>query len=167
MGQTLYGARLWQTEDNGANLRYDILGKNSEVFAANDIVGTSGNDLYVGTDPVVGVVVKAQTMASTNVTVAKVYPGYIVADPNTPFLMGTNSDLTSNATDFGTYYGVTGATGAQQVDVTTGARTTTARTVMIVKVDPYNEGGTGAGSGVRKVLVRFVNTPHLNIEVEG
>src|SRR3990167_7587247 len=54
-------------------------------------------------------------------------------------------------------------TGAQQVKVSAGVSTTTLRTVEIVKVDPYDEGGTGAGSGLRKCLVHILKTPYTNI----
>jgi len=163
MGQTLYGARLWQSDGGEPELRYDAVGKNSEVFAANDIVGVSSGQLLVATSAVVGVVVKTQTMASTNTTVAKVYPGFIPVYDDQLWLMSTDSDLTGNSTDAGTYYMVTGSTGAQLVKVSAGVATTTNRTVEIVKVDPYNEGGSGAGSGLRKVLVRILKTPYTNI----
>lgn len=159
------GAQLFQENRNESDIRYDTIGKNSEVIAVNDILCISSGVLKVGTIAIVGVAVKGQTLTSSNQTVAKVYPGYIPVDNNTIFLMGTNSDLTGNATNGGTFYKVTGATGAQLVDVTAGTVTGSDRTVEIVKVDPFNEGGTGAGSGLRKVLVRFVNTPYTNINI--
>lgn len=160
-----YGARLVQTGDSEVNLRYDTIGKNSEVFAEHDIVGLSAGDLLVATSAMVGVVVKTQTMASDNVTVAKVIPGYLPITDDTIWLMGTNSDLTSNAVDGGTYYGITGATGAQQVGVTQGVATGASRSVEIVKVDPFNEGGTGSGSGLRTVYVRLLKTPYSNVSI--
>lgn len=160
----LFGAQVYQELGNPSNARYDIIGNNSEVFTANDIVSTSGNDLIVAgaTDVIFGVTLKTATMTSDNETVAKVCPSVVPAE-NTVFLMGTNSDLTGNATDDGNYYKLTGTTGAQQVDVASGVTTTTSRIVEIVKVDPRNIGGTGAGSGLREVLVRFVKTPVLNV----
>lgn len=163
MGATLYGARLWQSDGGEPELRYDVLGKNSEAFTAGDIVGLSSGELLVATSAVVGVVVKTQTMSSTNTTVAKVYPGFIPIYDDQIWLMSTDADLTDNHTNAGTYYTITGATGAQLVSVDGGVATTTNRTVEIVKVDPYNEGGTGAGSGVRKCLVRILKTPYSNI----
>lgn len=157
------GAKLWQTGDNGVNVRYDTIGKNSEVFASGDIVGLASGDLLVNTTAMVGVVLKTATMASDNVTVAMVRPGFIAIDDEKLWLMGTNSDLTSNAVDGGTYYPITGATGAQVVNVSAGVVTGASRSVMIVKVDPYNEGGTGAGSGLRKCLVRLLKTPYANV----
>jgi hypothetical protein len=76
--------------------------------------------------------------------------------------MGTNSDLTDNATNYGTFYSVTGSTGAQLVDTNGGVKTTTSRQVMIVKVDPRGVGGSGSGSGLREVLVKFVRIPEFN-----
>lgn len=144
--------------------RYDIIGNNSEVFTAGDVVTTSGGDLVVAsaTSVVFGAVIKTATMTSDNETVAKVCPA-VIPPENTVFLMGTNADLSGNDTDVGTYYKLTGATGAQQVDVTSGVTTTTSRIVEIVKVDPRNIGGTGSGSGLRECLVRFVKTPILNV----
>src|SRR3990167_7587246 len=74
---TIYGARLWTEPKNEADLHYDSFGKNSEVFAVNDIVGLSAGQLLVATAAIVGVVAKTVTMSSTNVTVAKVQPPYI------------------------------------------------------------------------------------------
>ena len=161
----LYGAQVYQETGNPSNLRYDVIGNNSEVFTANDVVSTSGGDLIVAgaTDVVYGAVAKTQTMTSDNETVAKVCPGFVDALPSTIFLMGSNGDFTGNATDVGTYYKLTGTTGAQQVDQASGVQTTTSRIVEIVKVDPRNIGGTGSGSGLREVLVRFVKTPFLNV----
>jgi hypothetical protein len=173
MGQTLYGARLIQSKGNGPSLRYDAIGKSSEVFAQNDIVqlnslSGSAGELKVGSAVVagsmlVGVIAKADTMTATNTTVAKVYPAFIPIYDDQIWLMGCNSDLSNNHTDAGTYYNITGGTGAQQVDVSGSVSTTTLRCVEIVKVDPYNEGGTGAGSGLRKCMVRILKTPYTNI----
>lgn len=161
---TLYGATVYQELGNPSNARYDIIGNNSEVFTSGDIVTTSGGDLVVAsaTSTIFGVTTKTQTMASDNETVAKICPPVIPAE-NTVFLMGSNGDFSGNDTDVGTYYKLTGTTGAQQVDQASGVTTTTSRIVEIVKVDPRNIGGTGAGSGLREVLVRFVKTPVLNV----
>lgn len=159
------GASVAQENRSESDVRYDTIGKNSEVFTVGDLVGLSSGVLLVQTTSVIGVIVKTVTMASTNQTVAKVTPGYTPIDNNTILLMGTDSDLTGNATDGGTYYMVTGATNAQKVKVSAGVTATTLRTVEIVKVDPFNEGGTGAGSGVRKCLVRVVKTPYTNVTI--
>lgn len=161
---TYYGAQLVQTGDNEVNIRYDSIGKNSEVFATNDIVGLSSGLLLVATSAIVGVIDKTATMASDNQTVAKVKPGFVPVTDDSIFLMGTNSDLSLTASP-GVYYSVTGATGAQQVDVTKGAVTGALRTVEIVKVDPFNEGGTGAGSGLRVCFVRMLKTPYSNVSI--
>ena len=155
---TLYGARVFQENSKDSNIRYDVIGDNSEVLAIGDPVyinSTNELDIYTGTVAILGVAVKSQTLASDNETVAKVRPGFIPA-ADTIFLMGTNSDLTNNATDVGKFYKLTGATGAVQVDVSAGVTTGNARIVQIVRVDPREVGGTGAGSGLREVLVRFV-----------
>lgn len=168
MAQTLYGARLFQSPKNEVNANYVAYGANSEVFADYDIVSISGAvgsetlGVAAATSVVVGVIIKGATMTSTNTTVAKVVPGYITAEEGNLFLMGTNSDLTNTLTDYGKYYKLTGATGAQQVDVASGVQTTTNRVVQIVIVDPLKEGGSGAGSGLRQVIVRFVKTPLTN-----
>lgn len=167
----IYGASVYQERKSETDIFYDAFGKNSEVFTAGDPVTISSGVLLVTvgngqgvTNAVVGVASKTATMTSTNQTVAKVSPGYIPAD-GTIFLMGTNSDLTGNATDPGTYYGLTGLTSLIQVNTSIGVLTGTSRVVEVVQVDPFNEGGTGAGSGLRKVLVRFVKTPYTNVNI--
>jgi hypothetical protein len=159
----LYGARLWGEVKNESDLRYDFLGKDSEVIAAGDILQVTSGVLNVGTQTIVGVAARAYTAAQMGSDNDTVYPAFIPVSPDSIWLMGTNSDLTDNETNGGTYYGVTGATGAQRVDVTTGVRTTTARTVEIIKVDPRGIGGSGANSGLREVLVRFVKSANYNV----
>lgn len=161
----LSGAVVWSENRNESDLYYDSFGKNSEVFASGDLVQLTSGLLNVGTVTVVGVAAKTATMTSTNQTVAKVQPAYTPISDSTLLLMGTNSDLTGNATDPGTYYSVTGATGAQKVDVTKGVTTSSLRVVEIVQVDPRNIGGTGSGSGLREVLVRIVKTPYTNVQI--
>lgn len=158
MTRILYGAQLFTSPVNGNN--YDggrVIGKNSEVFNSGDPVTITAGFLLVAgtTDPIYGIVVADGTMTSDNQTVAKVKPYVQVPDLSYEFLMGTNADLA--ATSVGTYYKLTAATtGAVQVDVTSGAMTGTARVVECTKVDPNNEGGTGAGSGLRQGLFRIV-----------
>lgn len=162
MARTIYGAEVAESVSNPVNFDYDIVGKNSVAFTVGDPVKFSSGVLDVAgtTDSIAGVAAKTVTMASDNQTVAKVSPGYIPTDERTLFLMGTNADLTGNATDVGTYYKLTtGTTGTVQVDVTSGVQTTTNRVVMIKQVDPNNEGGTGSGSGLRQCLVVFVRRP--------
>ncbi len=167
MSQIIYGATVDQEGRNESDFRYDVIGNNSEVFTSGDPVTISSGDLQVAgaTDPITGVVVKTQTMTSDNETVAKVKPAYIPVSDSTIFLMGTNADLTGNNTDGGTYYKLVGTTGIVQVDVSAATATGSARVVEIVKVDPFNEGGTGSGSGLRKCLVRFVKTPYTNVAI--
>jgi hypothetical protein len=164
----LYGAALFRADTNVQNFSYDAIGKNSEVFAYGDPVTVQSGLLSVttGLQTIVGISVKTQTMASNNSSVAKVTPGYLPIGVNDLYLMGTNSDMTGNATDAGTYYGLsTGGTGIVQVDKTTGATTGSSRVVEIVQVDPFNLGGTGSGSGIRQVVVRFIKTPYTNVTI--
>jgi hypothetical protein len=156
---TLYGAKLYESPNNETNYRYDVLGTASEVFAVGDIVGMASGTLEVidaATDPIAGVAAKVATMPSPNTAT---YEAFIPADENYVFLMGCNAALTDNKTNYGTFYGITGATGVQQVDVTSGVTTTTSRQVMIVKVDPNNVGGT---DGLKQCLVKFVRIPQFN-----
>ncbi len=165
MGQIIYGASLYKSAGNEADIQYDVIGKNSEAFTVGDpLTITSGALLVAGTtDPVVGIATKTVTMASNNQTVAKVTPGYIPIKSDDIYLMGCNTDLTGNTTDGGTYYKlISAATGAMQVN-TAGVQTTTSRVVEIVEVDPQNIGGSGSGSGLRQALVRFVKTPYTGI----
>ncbi len=133
---TIYGASVAQeSRSNESDFRYDVIGDNAVAFTAGDPVKVASGVLAVAgtTDSVIGVVVKTQTMAADNETVAKVCPAYIPATFETIFLMGTNADLTGNGTDVGTYYKLTtGTTGTVQVDVTSGVQTTTSRNVEIV-----------------------------------
>jgi hypothetical protein len=160
----LYGASLFRSDDAEQRFAYDAIGKNSEVFAIGDPVTIASGVLKVcgATDAPAGISVKAQTMASTNQTVAKVAPGYIPIELNDLYIMGSNGDFAGNATDPGTFYKLTGTTGAVLVDQASGVQTTTSRVVEIVQVDPFNIGGSGSGSGVRQVVVRFVRTTTLN-----
>lgn len=151
-----------QAPGNEANARYDVYGVSADVVAAGDVLSMQSGNLGVvsaATQAVAGVAITPATAAQNTGTK---YIGYIPADENYVWLMGTNSDLTDNGTDFGTFYGITGGTGAQQVNVSGGVTTTTSRQVMIVKVDPYGVGGTGSGSGLRQALVKFVRIPQFN-----
>ncbi len=164
---TLFGAQLVQQKGNETDYRFDVVGTNSQVFHSGDPVTISSGKLIVAaaTSNILGVVAKTATMAADNDSVAKICPAVVPAENDTIFLMGTNSNLTGNATDVGTYYMLTGTTGAVLVDVTSGAQTSTGRVVEIVKVDPFNEGGSGAGSGLRTVYVRFVKTYDEDIAI--
>lgn len=159
MAQTIYGAQPGQNPYNEVNLSYDVIGKNSEQFTYGDIVtvdASNGAKVAGATDSVYGVYAgNGVTMAANNQTVGKVTPPLIPYDTDTEFLMGTNSDL-SALTSPSSYYKITGTTGVQQVDVASGVQTTTNRVVMCTKVDPNGVGGTGAGSGLRQGLFKFV-----------
>lgn len=166
MSIAITGAQPWQNGNKEIDIRYDTVGATSTTFTNGDPLTLSSGILTVAgaTSTIVGTAVKTQTLSSTNDTVAKVRPGYVPVDNSTIFLMGTNADL-AVATAGGTYYKLSGTTGAIVVDVTSGVMTTTARIVEIVQVDPMNLGGTGAGSGLRTCLVRFVKTPYTNISI--
>lgn len=165
----LYGAQPWNNNDAEIDLNFDAIGKNSEAFTLYDPVTYASGQLVVAgtTNAILGVVGQTVTMASTNAGTsgARVQPGYTPVNEDDTFLMGTNADLTGNATDPGTYYKLTAnTTNTVQVDVTSGVQTTTSRVVMIKQVDPRGIGGTGSGSGLREVVVTFVKK---NIDVAG
>jgi hypothetical protein len=163
----IYGAQLYQTSGNPSNIRYDILGKDSEVFTVGDPLTISSGVLKVvsvATDPIVGIAAKTVTMPATNDTV---YVPYIPVDDTQVWLMGCIADATDNETNGGIYYKLctsatatyTAPTGVVVVDITAGAQTTTGIQVMVLKVDPRGIGGSGANSGLREVLVKFMRTP--------
>lgn len=163
-----YGATLLKSKKLETDYQFDAIGKNSEVIAVNDPLTIASGVLKVAgtTDTIVGFAAKTQTMASNNQTVALVQPGYTPVEESALYFMGTNADLTGNATDGGTYYKLTTATsGAVQVDVTSGVVTGANRVVEIVEVDPLAHGGTGSGSGLREVTVRIVKTPYSNVTI--
>ncbi len=160
MAQTIYGAQTTTSPNNPTNTDGGrVIGDNSEVFTANDIVTIevgSGTLAVAGSaDAIYGVVLKTQTMASDNETVAKVTPICFIVDQSYEWLMGTNSDL-SPLTSVGQYYAITGATAVQQVSVSGGATTGVNRQVICTAVDPFGLGGTGSGSGLRQGLFKFV-----------
>jgi hypothetical protein len=140
---TYYGAQLASSPVNGANFDGgQVIGKNSEVFTANDLCtidASNGLKVAGATDAIYGMVQKTQTMTGTNQTVAKVKPVCLVPDLDYEFLMGCNAVLTP-LTSVGAFYKLTGTTGAQQVDVTSGVQTTTSRVVECTAVDPFGTG---------------------------
>jgi hypothetical protein len=161
MASTIFGATVWQSTTNPVNYRTGAAGKNSEVITSGDPLTVASGVIKVvsaATDPIIGVAAKTQTMGAANQTIntSTVYPLYTPADENVTFLMGCNTALTGNSTDVGKYFGLTGATGAVQVNVSGSVTTTTSRQVVIVKVDPY---GLGTTEGLSEVLVNFFNAP--------
>lgn len=165
MTSTIYGGQVISSPANGVNFDGgQVIGKNSEAFTAGDPVtidASHGLAVAGTTDKVYGFVQKTQTMTSDNETVAKVKPVVLVPDLSYEFLMGCNSDL-DPLTSVGAYYKLTAATtGVVQVDVTSGVQTTTSRIVECTGVDPLHEGGTGAGSGLRKGKFRLVKVFNL------
>ena len=164
----VYGLSLAEATTMDDNFEYDVLGTNSAAFTLGDPITVASNLALVAgnSDAVIGFAVKTQTMTSTNVGTANVQPGYHPIQENELYLMGTNTDLTSTAANFGQYCNLTAnTTGTVQVNASNLARTGADRVVQIVTVDPFNEGGTGAGSGLRTVLVRVVKTPYSNVGI--
>lgn len=162
MAGTPVTTTVLRATNNEVNYASDIMGKNSEAFTAGDpVYNVSGQLAVAGTTvSVIGIAAKTVTMSSDNVTNAKVQPLYIPVNEGDVFLMGSNGDFTGNSTDGGTYYKLTAnTTNTVQVDQANGVQTTTSRVVMIKEVDPFSDGGTGAGSGLRKVVVIFVRHP--------
>jgi len=159
--QTLYGAQLTTSPNNPTNTDGGrVIGQNSAVFTANDLVTvtTTGLEVATASTDIYGVVLKSQTMASNNETTgpqSQVKPICFVADQSYEWLMGTNADLDPLAS-VGQYYKIIGTTGIQQVDVSGGAMTGTARQVICTAVDPQQLGGSGTGSGLRQGLFKFV-----------
>jgi len=154
----LFGAQVTTSPNNPTNTDGGrVYGKNSEAFTANDLVTNGAGVLEVAaaSESIYGVILKTQTMAADNVTVAKIKPLVFPVDQQYEWLMGTNADL-DPAASVGVYYNITGTTGAQQVDVTGGATTGLGRVVICTAVDPQQKGGTGAGSGLREGLFKIV-----------
>jgi len=133
-----YGATVFKTPNNPINYTSDFaIGTNSEVFTSGEPVTVSSGLLTIAgaTSAIAGVVVKTATMTVDNQTVAFVKPLLIPVDQDYEFLMGCNSNL-SETTSIGVFYKLTGTTAAIQVDVGSGAQTTTNRVVVCTKVDP-------------------------------
>ena len=139
------------------NFATDVIGKNSEVFTEGDLVtttGAAGLKVAAAGEAVIGVKAGDQTMSATNATVALVYPTVITLDQDMEFEMTTNSDLSALVSP-GSSYNITGATGAQVVDVAGGIQTGATAIVTCTKVDPNKVGGTGVGSGLRTGLFKI------------
>ena len=165
MASIIYGMQPYGFQNLEQNMESYAVGKNSEVFAVFDpVTYTNGTIAVAGTtNSIMGVAMKAQTMSSTNNGAANVTPLTVPVDETTVFLMGGGNSATTGfnlIADVGTYWKLTGTTGSVQVDIGAGVQTTTNRNVMIVKVDPLNEGTTGSTSaGDHKVLVKVVRRP--------
>lgn len=153
----LYGAVEQKSPTKETNYSYGTRGKNSEVFTENDVITAGVNGMFVAGagDAVLGVIAKTQTMAGSNETVEKVEPAFTPIDQDYEFLMGTNADLDPLA-DVNAYFDITGTTGIQQVNVSAGHMLPPYGIVMCTKVDPNQVGGSGAGSGLRQGLFKFV-----------
>jgi hypothetical protein len=133
-------------------------GLNSEQFTKGDIVTKNNGFLDVAdsaTEKIWGIAHKSVTMAADNQTVAKVEVPYIPLLPGFQFEMDFDADASSG--DEGSLFGLTGATGAQQVDYAT--KSATVGQLQLVKLDPRGEGS------VRRGLFE-VALPQLGYEVE-
>jgi len=164
----VYGLSLASSPTNEDNIEYDVIGTNSAAFTVGDPITIASNLALVAgnSDSIIGFAVKTQTMTSTNNGTANVAPGYHPIQTNDLYLMGSNTDLTSTAANFGAYCALTAnTTGTVQVNSANLAQTGANRVVTIVAVDPFNEGGTGSGSGLRTLLVRVVKTPYSNVSI--
>lgn len=151
-GATVAKSPTLETNSDGGR----VLGSNNAIFAANDPVTIDASGTLIvatATSPVYGVILAGQTMTASNTSVNLVKPLCFTTEQEYEFLMGTNADL--SATSVGTYYKLAGTTGAVQVDVASGAQTTTSRIVECTEVDPNAIGGTGANSGARQGLFKF------------
>ena len=169
MSRTIYGGELASTPSIGANFDGgQVIGKNSEAFTSGDPVtidASHGLKVAGTTDSIYGFVQKTQTMTSTNETVAKVKPVVLVPDKSYEFVMGCNADLVA-LTSVGAFYKlIAAATGAMQVDVNSGVTTGNSRVVECTAVDPFSEGGTGSGSGLRIGKFRLVKVYNLTSDV--
>lgn len=125
-----------------APLKRDV-GKNSEVFNIGDLVNlTSGFAEVVDgtTDPINGISKEKKTMASDNQTVAQAKLEYSPIE-NLEFEMEADGTLTQAMV--GHYFTVAGATGVQQVTVSTDSATV--GQVQLVALDPRGEGSTLLG----------------------
>ena len=138
----MYGANYLRLAYDEAPLSYAI-GTNSEVFNKGEIVSFASGYLTINTGNLVpaGIVDTSKTMASDNVTVAKVQVPFMSADQVMTFEMDFDSAETVAYQCY--FYQITGATGAQKVSQST--HSTTVGIVQLVKLDPRNEGSTTRG----------------------
>lgn len=139
------------------NFASNVIGKNSEVLSDGDLVtttGAAGLKVAAAGEAIIGVKIGAETMTSTNATVAFVKPTYMPLDQDYEFEMDTNADL-SVLVSPGSSYNITGTTGAIVVDVLGGVQTGATAIVTCTKVDPSQLGGTGVGSGLRVGLFKI------------
>ena len=118
------------------------IGTNSAVFAVGDVLDiTSGYLSVLGatTDRPYGICKKTVTMASDNVTVAKVQVPFTPLDMDSEFEM--ELDAAATQANVGQFFQFnTGGTGAQTVDL--GSASDTVGQVLLVKLDPRDEGST-------------------------
>lgn len=121
------------------------IGTNSAVFAYGDLLDlTSGYLSVLGatTDRPYGICKKTVTMASDNVTVAKVTVPFVPLDMDSEFEM--DLDAAATQANVGQFFKMnTGGTGAQTVDFATASDTV--GQLVLTKLDPRGDGSTVRG----------------------
>lgn len=141
----MFGAKLFGTyAENPQGLAY-ALGKNSTQFTKGDLVMRTSGVLLPATttNACVGICDLSATMTSTNQTAAKQFVPYYSARTDMVFEMDFDDAATNTVANQGKFYVITGATGAQQVDHTTGS--TTSGSLVFEQGDPRGTGDTSRG----------------------
>uniref|UniRef100_A0A6H1ZRW4 Uncharacterized protein n=1 Tax=viral metagenome TaxID=1070528 RepID=A0A6H1ZRW4_9ZZZZ len=141
----MYGAKLSRPMGGLAQPLQHIIGTNSAVFNIGDVVDiTSGYTSVLGatSDRPFGICTKKVTMASDNVTVAKVKVPVQPIGMDDQFEM--DFDAAATAANQGQFFQFnTGGTGAQTIDLATASDTV--GQVVLVELDPRGEGSTVRG----------------------
>lgn len=129
--------------EGSTNVFQNRIGTNSAQFTMGDILTlTSGFLAVAGANSrPVGISNYSGTMTADNQTVAKFEPAFYPASDNLRFEM----DFSANAAeaDVGSFFQLTGATGAQKVDYAT--KSATVGPVVLEKLDPRGEGSVLRG----------------------
>lgn len=139
----LYGAANIRSYEGAPDLEYRI-GANSAQFTKGDIVTFSSGFLAVASadSRPVGICDLSATMTSNNQTVAKQEVPFIPASDELLFEMDFN-DSSAVEGDIGSFYQLTGTTGAMLVNRST--KSATVGPVVLVKLDPRGEGSAVRG----------------------
>jgi hypothetical protein len=142
----MFGAKLFGTyAENPQGLSY-ALGKNSEVFTKGDFLIKASGVLKVGAGnggALEGICDLTVTMASNNQTVAKVFVPYYSSRNDFVFEADFDDATTNTVANQEKFYTITGATGAQQIDHTSGS--TTSGQVCFIQSDPRATADTSRG----------------------
>ena len=137
----MYGARWVGNIGGGTATIKNFIAKSTEVITKGDWISiddASGHADVAGADePLMGIANETVTGTGSN------YVEVVLALPGTLFLMDNDNDTDTFArTDVGEWTDITGTTGAQQVDTSTGAATPDANSSQLVALD-YNPQGFG------------------------